>query len=116
MQNLSVMEPGLLGQATVLSFKRLDPRHLWKNPVMFVTAVGAVLTTCYFVTATADSRAFVGQIAFWLWATVLFANFSESLAEGRGRAQAEALKKTRTGTPWPSARPVRALNRSPPAC
>jgi K+-transporting ATPase ATPase B chain len=98
MQKLSFMEPELLSQATVLSFKRLDPRHLWKNPVMFVTAVGAVLTTCYFATAGADSRAFVGQIAFWLWATVLFANFSESLAEGRGRAQAEALKKTRTDT------------------
>jgi K+-transporting ATPase ATPase B chain len=98
MQKSAFMEPGILNQALILSVKRLDPRHLWKNPVMFVTAVGAVLTTFDFATTAAVTRSFVGQISFWLWATVLFANFSEALAEGRGRAQAEALKKTRTDT------------------
>ena len=66
-----------------------------KNPVMFVTEVGAALTTAGIITAP-DHRAFVAQLAIWLWFTVLFANFAEAVAEGRGKAQAAALRRTRT--------------------
>lgn len=68
----------------------MNPRYLIKNPVMFVTAVGAALTTVF------CSSKFEFQIALWLWFTVLFANFAEAVAEGRGKAQAESLKKSRT--------------------
>src|SRR5262245_16358773 len=71
-----------------------------RNPVMFVTLVGALLTT-YFVLRKAlagQAWAFEGQIAAWLWFTVFFANFAEAVAEGRGKAQAEALKKARSTT------------------
>jgi K+-transporting ATPase ATPase B chain len=79
------------------SIRKLNPFHMWKNPVMFVTEVGAALTTldiCF----TKDSRLFVVQIAVWLWFTVLFANFAEAMAEGRGKAQADTLRKSRTKT------------------
>ncbi len=85
---------------------KLDPRHLARNPVMFVVEVGSLLLTALWVgsllgvdTAGADSTAFTAVIAAWLWFTVLFANFAEALAEGRGKAQAEALRRTRTETP-----------------
>jgi potassium-transporting ATPase ATP-binding subunit len=77
------------------SFKKLNPFHMWKNPVMFVTEVGAAVTSldlCF----TKDSLAFVAQISLWLWFTVVFANFAEAMAEGRGKAQADALRKSRT--------------------
>lgn len=81
------------------SFVKLNPQTQMKNPVMFVTLIGAVLTTAsLFVNRQAGSQAFEIQIAVWLWFTVLFANFAEALAEGRGKAQAESLKKTRTST------------------
>jgi len=79
------------------AFKKLDPRQMIKNPVMFVTLVGAVLTTVGIFTATAD-RSFIAQLALWLWFTVLFANFAEAVAEGRGKAQARALRGTRVKT------------------
>lgn len=79
------------------SFKKLDPRLMVKNPVMFVTLVGAVLTTISIFTASAD-RNFIAQLAIWLWFTVLFANFAEAMAEGRGKAQADALRKARRET------------------
>ncbi len=79
------------------AFKKLDPRLMIKNPVMFVTLVGAVLTTVGIVTAHAD-RGFIAQLALWLWFTVLFANFAEAVAEGRGKAQAKALRGTRVKT------------------
>jgi K+-transporting ATPase ATPase B chain len=79
------------------AFKKLDPRLMIKNPVMFVTLVGAVLTTVGIFTATAD-RSFIAQLAVWLWFTVLFANFAEAVAEGRGKAQAQALRGTRVNT------------------
>ncbi len=79
------------------SFKKLDPRLMVKNPVMFVTLVGAVLTTAGIFTASAD-RGFIAQLAVWLWFTVLFANFAEAVAEGRGKAQADSLRKARTDT------------------
>ena len=80
------------------SFKKLDPRLMVKNPVMFVTQVGALLTTVGIFTSPADERGFIGQLAAWLWFTVLFANFAEAFAEGRGKAQADSLRKARKDT------------------
>lgn len=80
------------------AFKKLDPRIQAKNPVMFVTEVGAVLTTLILITGSGSDKGFEFQIALWLWFTVLFANFAEAIAEGRGKAQAESLKKARTHT------------------
>ncbi len=80
------------------SFKKLNPRLMIKNPVMFVTQVGAVLTTVAIFTATAGERSFIAQLAVWLWFTVLFANFAEAVAEGRGKAQADSLRKARKDT------------------
>ncbi|RYZ76052.1 MAG: potassium-transporting ATPase subunit B, partial [Proteobacteria bacterium] len=82
------------------AFVKLNPKVQLKNPVMFVTLVGAVFTTGYVIVDLAAGRpiAFVLQIALWLWFTVLFANFAEAVAEGRGKAQADSLKRTRTST------------------
>ena len=79
------------------SFRKLDPRLMIKNPVMFVTLVGAFLTTVAIFTSH-DDRGFVIQLAVWLWFTVLFANFAEAVAEGRGKAQADSLRKARKDT------------------
>jgi potassium-transporting ATPase ATP-binding subunit len=93
----------LFRRAVVDAFKKLDPRRQVRNPVMFVTEVGSLLTTLLWIQAiTGKGEApagFVGAIALWLWFTVLFANFSEALAEGRGKAQAESLRKARQDTP-----------------
>ncbi len=88
----------LLKRAVVDAIRKLDPRVLIKNPVIFVTAVVSALVTILFARdlIAGQPAAFSGQIAAWLWFTVLFANFAEALAEGRGRAQAESLRKTRT--------------------
>jgi len=84
------------------SFPKLDPRLQLKNPVMFIVEIGSVITTGIFVLDLARGHTgslwFVGVIAFWLWLTVLFANFAEAVAEGRGKAQANALRATRTTT------------------
>jgi potassium-transporting ATPase ATP-binding subunit len=80
------------------SFKKLNPRLMVKNPVMFVTMVGAALTTVGIFTAEPALRGFVAQLAIWLWFTVLFANFAEAMAEGRGKAQAATLRRMRTTT------------------
>jgi K+-transporting ATPase ATPase B chain len=80
------------------SVKKLNPRWMIKNPVMFVTMVGAVLTTIGIFTAEPALRGFVAQLAIWLWFTVLFANFAEAMAEGRGKAQAATLRRMRTTT------------------
>jgi K+-transporting ATPase ATPase B chain len=77
------------------AFKKLDPRVMIKNPVMFVVEVGAVLTT---LSAIKDPSIFAWVITVWLWLTVVFANLSEAVAEGRGKAQAETLRRTRTDT------------------
>ncbi|MBV2169902.1 MAG: potassium-transporting ATPase subunit KdpB [Bdellovibrio sp.] len=78
---------------------KLDPRYQIRNPVMFVTMIGAVLTTVYVIFGVGQgSRVFEVQIALWLWFTVLFANFAEAVAEGRGKAQAASLRKARTST------------------
>lgn len=89
----------LVGPAIKESFLKLDPRVQMKNPVMFVTLIGAIITTAYVILDIGHgSKIFELQIALWLWFTVLFANFAEAIAEGRGKAQAESLKKTRTQT------------------
>ncbi len=93
----------LLVKAVLDSFLKLNPLHQLRNPVMFVTEIGSFLTTIFWIQAlTGQGEApahFIGIIAFWLWFTVIFANFSEALAEGRGKAQAESLRKSRTETP-----------------
>src|SRR4030081_3262947 len=83
------------------SLKKLDPRWQARNPVMFVVEVGSVITTIVFVAglfqgASGSTELFVGQVTIWLWFTVLFANFAEAVAEGRGKAQAAALRRTRS--------------------
>ena len=92
-------------QALPGAFRKLDPRAQWRNPVMFLVWVGAALTTIVAVmepfTHITDGRVptgFSAVIAVWLWLTVVFANLAESIAEGRGKAQAETLRKTRTAT------------------
>ncbi len=84
----------MVGPAVGDSFRKLHPRLLVKNPVMFVTAVGAALTTLEIFLSGEPPR-FTVQIALWLWFTVLFANFAEAMAEGRGKAQANALRQSR---------------------
>src|SRR6476646_9685818 len=93
----SLFDWKIAGPAMGDAFKKLDPRLMIKNPVMFVTMVGAVLTTVGIFTS-ATERGFIAQLATWLWFTVLFANFAEAVAEGRGKAQAESLRKARKDT------------------
>jgi K+-transporting ATPase ATPase B chain len=93
----SLFDWNIVGPAIGDAFKKLNPRLMIKNPVMFVTQVGAVLTTVGLFTASAQ-RGFIAQLAVWLWFTVLFANFAEAIAEGRGKAQANALRKARKDT------------------
>ena len=95
--NPSLFEKSIIAPAIGDSFRKLDPRLMVKNPVMFVTQIGAILTTVALVTSGAD-RGFVLQLAIWLWFTVLFANFAEAVAEGRGKAQADSLRKARKDT------------------
>ena len=92
--------PVLLGRAAVDALRKLDPRVLVRNPVIFVTEVVAALVTILFVRDLfgGGAAAFSGQIAAWLWFTVLFANFAEAMAEGRGKAQADTLRRTRSET------------------
>jgi K+-transporting ATPase ATPase B chain len=89
-------------RAFVESFRKLDPRHMVRNPVMFVVEVGSLLTTALWVQALAGRGEapawFIGAVSLWLWFTVLFANFAEAIAEGRGKAQAEALRRMRRDT------------------
>jgi len=94
----SLFDSSIVGPALGNSVRKLDPRLMIKNPVMFVTMVGAVLTTVGVFTAGAAERGFITQLAIWLWFTVLFANFAEAMAEGRGKAQADALRKARKDT------------------
>jgi len=86
----------IVRQAVLGSFLRLDPRYLWHNPVMLVVEAVSVITTL--ITITGHDFWFNLQISLWLWFTVLFANFADALAEGRGKAQAEALRRSRSET------------------
>jgi len=98
-QALTLFEPTIVRRAIVDSFKKLDPRHMVRNPVMFVTEVVSVLTTGLFVQALFGHgeapAGFILAVSVWLWFTVLFANFAEAMAEGRGKAQADALRRAR---------------------
>src|SRR5689334_17066831 len=94
----SLFDWNIVGPAIGDAFKKLNPRVMVKNPVMFVTMVGAGLTTIAIFTAEPSLRGFVAQLAIWLWFTVLFANFAEAMAEGRGKAQAATLRRMRTTT------------------
>jgi potassium-transporting ATPase ATP-binding subunit len=96
-----LFDPKIVRAAAFDALRKLDPRKLAKNPVIFVTEVVSLVVTGFFVRdlITHDSSPlFSGQIAAWLWFTVLFANFAEAVAEGRGKAQADALRKTRSDT------------------
>jgi potassium-transporting ATPase ATP-binding subunit len=95
----AMLDPKIVIPAIGSAFAKLDPRLMIKNPVMFVVEIVAALTTIIFLRDLAtggENLAFTFQIILWLWFTVLFANFAEAVAEGRGKAQAESLRKTRT--------------------
>src|SRR3984885_7758885 len=96
---ISLFDSAIVVPAIGDSFRKLNPRTLFRNPVMFVVEVVAALTTVILARDLIMGTGhilFESQIAIWLWFTVVFANFAEAVAEGRGKAQAEALKKTRT--------------------
>src|SRR5581483_5304530 len=126
--NISIWDPTIIRRAIPDSFKKLDPRVQVKNPVMFVVEIGSVITTIEFVrllytllfsqpSATVTrgqltaETIFVLAVAIWLWFTVLFANFAEAMAEGRGKAQADTLRRARTTT---MAKKLSTANRSGP--
>jgi len=97
----SLADSAILSRAVVDSFRKLKPRMMAKNPVMFVVEVGAVVTTVQLIWNAAHHAGHFGfglQITLWLWFTVLFANFAEAMAEGRGKAQADTLRKARAET------------------
>jgi len=98
----SFWNPALMKQASIDAIKKLNPKVLVKNPVMFVVLIGSCLTTIAFLSVLFSGQMvearFSGQIMLWLWFTVIFANFAEAMAEGRGKAQADALRKARTET------------------
>ena len=101
-RSTSLLDSRILAPAIGGAFRKLDPRSLARNPVMFVVAVVAALTTVLLLKDLAtgsENLGFSFQIVLWLWFTVLFANFAESVAEGRGKAQADSLRKLRTDTP-----------------
>ncbi len=97
-----LVDPRMVQRALLDSFVKLGPRTLMRNPVMFVVGVGSVLTTVLFFkdlsASTSSENVFTGLVALFLWFTVLFANFAEAIAEGRGKAQADTLRKTRAET------------------
>jgi K+-transporting ATPase ATPase B chain len=100
-RQISLWDPAILRRAITDSFAKLDPRIQIRNPVMFIVEIGSVLTTAIFfqqLVGGSEQALFTGQVAFWLWFTVIFANFAEAVAEGRGKAQADTLRKTRTET------------------
>ena len=94
---IQLLDRALLTRAAADSFRKLHPRHMKANPVMLVVEAGAVLATLALLgLGTRGSLSFQLQVVIWLWATVLFANFAEAVAEGRGKAQADALRRTKT--------------------
>ena len=98
----SIFDPAIVKSASADALKKLSPRSMAKNPVMFIVEIGSVLTTILFFrdlgTNTNQENTFAGLVAAFLWFTVLFANFAEAMAEGRGKAQAATLRKTRADT------------------
>jgi K+-transporting ATPase ATPase B chain len=100
-RTISIWDAKIVRQAILASFWKLDPRIQFKNPVMFIVEVGSVLTTMVLVrelSSGTGSPLFTGQVTLWLWFTVLFANFAEAMAEGRGKAQADTLRRAKTET------------------
>src|SRR3954453_9547657 len=97
----TMTDPKILVPAIGAAFRKLDPRVMMRNPVMFVVEVVAALTTVLFVRDVVTGAGHTGfsfQINLWLWFTVLFANFAEAVAEGRGKAQAATLRRSKTET------------------
>ena len=98
----SIFDRSIIKSASLDALRKLNPVTMYRNPVMFIVEIGSVLTTLLFIRDYASSsgqqNAFAGLVAAWLWFTVLFANFAEAMAEGRGKAQAAALRKTRADT------------------
>src|SRR5437868_3128388 len=98
----SLFDPAIMRRAIGDSFVKLDPRQMARNPVMFIVEIGSILTTILFFqklpSAKSSDSVFTGLVTAWLWFTVLFANFAEAVAEGRGKAQADTLRKTRSET------------------
>ncbi len=90
-----LLDPKMLWKSMPDALRKLDPRTLWRNPVMFIVEIGAVWTT---ILAIVDPSWFAWLIVVWLWLTVIFANLAEAVAEGRGKAQAESLRRTKTAT------------------
>jgi potassium-transporting ATPase ATP-binding subunit len=102
MKSRPLFDPEIVGRAIPASFVKLNPISLLKNPVIFIVEIGAALISALLIRDYSTGRAGVGfslQIALWLWFTVLFANFAEAMAEARGKAQADSLRKTRTDAP-----------------
>src|SRR5689334_1556265 len=90
-----LLDPKMLWKSMPDALRKLDPRTLWRNPVMLIVEVGAVWST---VLAALQPSWFAWLIVFWLWLTVVFANLAEAVAEGRGKAQAASLRKTQSDT------------------
>jgi potassium-transporting ATPase ATP-binding subunit len=112
----SIWDPQIVRRAVWDSFRKLDPRTMARNPVMFVVEVGSVLTTVRLIQDAATGAGDLGfelQITFWLWLTVLFANFAEAMAEGRGKAQADTLRRAKTETVARRERPDGTLETVP---
>jgi K+-transporting ATPase ATPase B chain len=99
----SLFDLAIVGPAVIDSLKKLDPRHQIKNPVMFVVLIGSILTTGLYIQAVLGQGEapadFILAISLWLWFTLIFANFAEAMAEGRGKAQAASLRRARKDTP-----------------
>jgi len=99
-QPISIFDPQIIKPALVESFKKLDPRTLWRNPVMFCVEIASFITLITFIMSITGKGSepvwFTGLVSLWLWLTVLFSTFAEALAEGRGKARAASLRKTRT--------------------
>ena len=94
----ALFQPAIVRRAALDALRKLDPRSMMKNPVMFLVEVGSVLTTVLLFTGGHRDFGFNLQITLWLWFTVLFANFAEAMAEGRGKAQADTLRKAKSET------------------
>src|SRR5660397_260475 len=99
-KNVTIFEHGLLRHALWESLKKLNPLSIWRNPVMFLVELGSIITTASLFAGLFSKSSepfwFTASVSLWLWLTVIFSNFAESLAEGRGKARAESLRKTRT--------------------
>ena len=104
---ISIFDPRIVKPALVESLKKLDPRALWRNSVMLCVEIASVITLVTFAMSLAGANRepawFTGLVSLWLWLTVLFANFAEALAEGRGKARAASLRGRAAATSAPSA-------------